>query len=95
MQEDALSGARRALAAAATGGDERSALSTAGGELDAYLRDFAPRAIRAARAEPSPAEEVALDNESTARLRTLDADLGRIDSQPLPAAVVSLEMTAA
>src|SRR5881227_2941405 len=74
----ALPGARRALAAAATGGDERSALSAAGGELDAYLRDFAPRAIRAGRAEPSPAEEVALDNESTARLHTLDADLGRL-----------------
>src|SRR5437763_1091029 len=63
----ALPGARRALAAAATGGDERSALSAAGGELDAYLRDFAPRAIRAGHTEPSPAEEVALDNESTAR----------------------------
>src|SRR5437763_135745 len=34
--------------------------------------------MRAGRAEPSPAEEVALDNESTARLHTLDADLGRL-----------------
>src|SRR6266513_482072 len=62
----ALPAARRALGGAVTGGDERDALTAAGRDLDTYLRDFAPRAIRAAHAGPTPAAEVALDNESTA-----------------------------
>ena len=74
----ALPQARRALGRAVTAGDERAALTAAGHDLDSYLRDFAPRALRAARTEPSPGTEVALDNESTARLRTLDRDLGRL-----------------
>ncbi|HEV7363100.1 MAG TPA: ATP-binding protein, partial [Solirubrobacteraceae bacterium] len=74
----ALPQARLGLGRALSGGDERAALTAAGRDLDAYLSDFAPRAIRAARREPTPAVEVALDNESSARLRTLDRDLGRL-----------------
>ena len=74
----ALPQARRALVRTVAAGDERTALTAAGRDLDSYLRDFAPRAIRAARTEPSPAAEVALDNESTARLSTLGRDLGRL-----------------
>jgi len=74
----ALPAARGALARAMIAADERTALTAAGRDLDSYLRDFAPRAIRAARTEPSAAVERALDNESTARLGTLDRDLGRL-----------------
>jgi signal transduction histidine kinase/CHASE3 domain sensor protein len=74
----ALPEARGALGRAVARGNERVALTAAGRDLDSYLTDFAPRAIRAARREPTPAVEVALDNESTARLRTLDRDLGRL-----------------
>src|SRR5437763_3068673 len=45
----ALPAARGALIRAVKSGGERSALTAAGAELDAYLRDFAPRAIAAAR----------------------------------------------
>jgi signal transduction histidine kinase/CHASE3 domain sensor protein len=74
----ALPAAQRALDRAVTAQDERAALTAAGRDLAAYQRDFAPRAIRAARTEPNPAAEVALDDESTARLSALDRDLGRL-----------------
>jgi signal transduction histidine kinase/CHASE3 domain sensor protein len=74
----ALAPARVALGRALSSGDERTALTAAGRDLDSYLSDFAPRAIRAGRREPTRAVEVALDSESTARLRTLDRDLGRL-----------------
>src|SRR5205085_3841784 len=51
----ALPAARSGLIRAVKDGGERSALGAAGAELDAYLRDFAPRAIAAAgHGEPSP-----------------------------------------
>ncbi len=74
----ALPQARRALDRALSGTDERAALTAAGRDLDSYLSDFAPRAIRAARRDPTQAVEVALDDESSARRRTLDRDLDRL-----------------
>jgi signal transduction histidine kinase/CHASE3 domain sensor protein len=74
----ALPAARTSLDRAVSGGDERAPLTAVGRDLDSYLRDFAPRAIRAGRREPTPAVEVSLDDESTARLATLDRDLGRL-----------------
>jgi signal transduction histidine kinase len=75
---DEVPPARRALSRAVTGADERAALTAVGGDLDSYLRDFAPRAIRAGRREPAPGVEAALVDESAARRRTLEGDLGRL-----------------